>query len=100
MPPLSCHTRLSRQLEALPPLRPAACFWALLPPLPLPLLLLLWLLPLPDLRPPFLEASLPDPAFAFEIAAARDLLIPFFFRPSYCLSFLMLGPWSLAIRGS
>jgi hypothetical protein len=28
----------------------------------------------------------------FEIAAARDLFIPFFRRPSYCSSFLTLGP--------
>jgi hypothetical protein len=76
-------------------LRPAACFWARLPPLPLPELLLLWLLPLllaRDFRPPFFDASLPEPAFAFEIAAARDLLIPFLRKPSYCLSFFTLDP--------
>jgi hypothetical protein len=56
-----------------------------LPPLPLPLDFLLWLLPL--LLPPLLEAP-----SEFEIAAARDLLMPFLRRPSYCLSFLTLGP--------
>src|SRR3954453_14230520 len=76
--------------DFLPPLRPAAAFCALLPPLPLPLLCLLWLLP--ELLPPRLE--LPS---ELEIAAARDLLMPFFRRPSYCLSFLTLEPWSLAI---
>ena len=70
---------------ALPPLRPAAFFWAVFPPLPLPLLFLLWLLP--ELLPPRLDES-----GEFEIAAARDLLMPFFRRPSYCLSFLTLGP--------
>jgi hypothetical protein len=73
------------ELEAFPPLRPAAAFWALLPPLPLPLLFLLWLLP--ELFPPRLDAP-----GEFEIAAARDLLMPFFRSPSYCLSFLTLGP--------
>ena len=64
-----------------------------MPPLPLPLLLLLRLLapPLPDFLPPLLD----DPG-ELEIAAARLLLIPFFRRPSYCLSFLTLEPWSLA----
>ena len=76
------------QLEALPPLRPAACFWARLPPLPEPLLLRLWLEPPLWLRlPPLLEAS-----GVFAIAAARDLLMPFLRRPSYCLSSLMLEP--------
>ena len=69
----------------MPPLRPAAAFWALLPPLPGPLLLRLWLEPL--LLPPRLD----DPG-ELEIAAARDLLMPFLRRPSYCLSFLTLGP--------
>ena len=81
------------QLEALPPLRPAACFWARLPPLPRPLLLRLWLEPPLWLRlPPLLEAS-----GVFAMAAARDLLIPFLRRPSYCLSSLTLGPWSYAM---
>src|SRR4051794_19313515 len=84
MPPLSA------QLDFLPPLRPAAFFWAVLPPLPLPELFLLRLLPL--LLPPLLE----DPS-ELEIAAARDLLMPFFRSPSYCLSFLTLEPWSFAI---
>jgi hypothetical protein len=75
---------------AFPPFRPAATFCAWLPPLPGPLLLRLWLEPL--LLPPRLE----DPS-ELEIAAARDLLMPFSRRPSYCLSFLMLGPWSLVI---
>jgi hypothetical protein len=66
-------------------LRPAAFFWDWFPPLPLPLLRLLWALP--ELLPPLLEAR-----GEFEIAAARDLFIPFFRRPSYCLSFLTLGP--------
>ena len=37
--------------------------------------------------PPLLEAS-----GVFAMAAARDLLMPFLRRPSYCLSSLMLGP--------
>src|SRR5436190_16279449 len=82
--------------EALPPLRPAACFWARLPPLPEPLLLLLWLLPPPEpppeRLPPLLEAS-----DVLAIAAARDLLMPFLRRPSYCLSSLTLLPWSFAM---
>ena len=56
-----------------------------MPPLPLPLDLLLWLLP--ELLPPRLE----EPGL-FEMAAARDLLMPFLRRPSYCLSFLTLEP--------
>jgi hypothetical protein len=78
------------QLEdALPPLRPALCFCARLPPLPEPLLLLLRLLPppLPDFLPPLLEAS-----GVLAIAAALLLLIPFLRSPSYCLSSLTLGP--------
>src|SRR3954452_7672651 len=92
------------QLDALPPLRPAACFCARLPPLPLPLDLLLWLepddLPPPEFLPPFLDAALSEPEFAFEIAAARPLLIPFLRRPSYFLSFFTLDPWSLAMTKS
>src|SRR5919108_5956229 len=86
--------RSSDQLDFLPPLRPAACFCARLPPLPLPLLRLLWLLPLPlpERFPPLLEAP-----GELEIAAARDLLIPFFRSPSYCLSSFTLDPWSLAM---
>jgi hypothetical protein len=56
-----------------------------LPPLPLPELRLLWLLP--ELLPPRLDAP-----GELEIAAARDLLIPFSRKPSYCLSFLTLEP--------
>ena len=78
------------QLLFLPPLRPAAAFCARFPPLPEPELFLLRLEPL--LFPPRLE----EPG-ELEIAAARDLLIPFLRSPSYCLSFLTLGPWSLAI---
>src|SRR3954463_1752447 len=47
---------------------------------------------LPPFFPPFFEAALPDPAFAFEIFAARSLDMPFFRRPSYCLSFLTEEP--------
>jgi hypothetical protein len=74
--------------DFLPPLRPAPAFWGRFPP-PLPLLRLLWLLPRPDPErlPPLLEAS-----GVFAIAAARDLLIPFFRSPSYCLSSFTLGP--------
>jgi len=52
----------------LPPLRPAAAFWARFPPLPLPLLRRLWLLPppLPERLPPLLDAS-----GVLAIAAAR-----------------------------
>src|SRR5438045_2391788 len=64
-------------LLALPPLRPAAAFWALVPP---------WLesvlrLPLPDALPPLL-----DEFGSLAIRAARDLLMPFLRSPSYCLS--------------
>ncbi len=38
-----------------------------------------------------------EPEFAFEILAARSFDMPFLRSPSYCLSFLTLGPWSLAI---
>jgi len=47
---------------------------------------------LPPFFPPFFEAALPDPAFAFEIFAARSLDMPFLRRPSYCLSFLTEEP--------
>src|SRR5215218_5508834 len=72
--------RSSRQLF-LPPLRPPLRWPSLLPP-PLPPVCFL---------PPFFEA----PA-VLEILAARSLLMPFLRRPSYCLSFLTLDPWSLA----
>src|SRR5437762_5173411 len=85
--------RSAVQLDFLPPLGPAAAFWARLPPLPGPLLRLLWLLPpLWECLPPLRDAS-----GLLAIAAARDLLMPCFRRPSYCLSSLTLGPWSLAI---
>jgi hypothetical protein len=65
-----------------PPLRPAAFFWAVVPP---------WLVlrlrtPDPDFLPPRLEAP-----GEFAIFAARSLDIPFSFRASYCFSFLTLG---------
>src|SRR3954447_11071781 len=77
-------TRQDLLAVALPPLRPASFFCCDVPPC---LLLLLLLEPEPDFLPPRLE----EPS-EFAIAAARLLLMPFFFRPSYCLSFLMLGP--------
>jgi hypothetical protein len=43
--------------------------------------------PEPDFFPPRLE----EPS-ELAIAAARLLLMPFFRRPSYCLSFLTLEP--------
>src|SRR5215217_3948348 len=83
------------QLDFFPPLRPALAFCDFDPP-PLllldPLLLLELLLPPPLFLPPF------DDAFdVLEILAARSLLMPFLRRPSYCLSFLTLEPWSLAM---
>src|SRR3982751_5095165 len=62
--------------EALPPLRPAAFFWAVVPP---------WLEfpPEPDFLPPRLE----EPE-EFAILAARSLDMPLSFRASYCFSFL------------
>ena len=68
---------------ALPPLRPAAFFCWLVPP---------WddeLFEEPPLD--FLPPRLEEPS-ELAIAAARDLLMPFFLSPSYCLSFLMLDP--------
>jgi hypothetical protein len=68
--------------EALPPLRPAAFFCAVVPPCEeeddLP--------PDPDLRPPLLEAP-----GEFAIRAARSFDIPCFFQASYCFSFSTLG---------
>jgi hypothetical protein len=67
----------------LPPFRPAAFFCAVVPP---------WLeLDFDDdedddFFPPRLEAP-----GEFAIFAARSFDIPFFFRPSYCFSFLTLG---------
>ena len=59
-------------------MRPAAFFWAVVPP---------WLVfrlrtPDPDFLPPRLEAP-----GEFAIFAARSLDIPFSFRASYCFSF-------------
>src|SRR5581483_10461676 len=85
----NCAPAQLDELDLLPPLRPAAAFCALFPPLPLALLCLLWLEPL--LFPPRLD----EPS-ELEIAAARDLLMPFLRSPSYCLSFFTLDPWSLA----
>jgi hypothetical protein len=63
---------------ALPPFRPAAFFWAVVPPCFELLLLVL----LPDFLPPRLEAP-----GELAIFAARSLDMPFFFKPSYCFSF-------------
>jgi RNA polymerase sigma-70 factor (ECF subfamily) len=69
---------------ALPPFRPAAFFWALVPP---------WRElerdgdePDPDFLPPRLDAP-----GEFEILAARSFDIPFSFSFSYCFSFLTLA---------
>ena len=68
--------------EVRPPLRPAAFFWAVVPP---------WLEddrdePEPDFLPPRLDAP-----GEFAIRAARSFDMPFFLRPSYCFSFLTLA---------
>src|SRR5436190_7271568 len=68
---------------ALPPLRPAAFFWAVVPPCDE---LLRELEEEPDFFPPRLEE--PD---AFEIFAARSFDIPLSFSASYCFSFLTPG---------
>jgi hypothetical protein len=58
---------------ALPPFRPAAFFWAVVPPcFELP--------PDPDFLPPWLEAP-----GEFAIRAARSFDMPLRFRASYCL---------------
>jgi hypothetical protein len=67
---------------ALPPLRPAAFFWAVVPP---------WLVvrlrtPEPDFFPPRLDAP-----GEFAIFAARSFDMPLSFRASYCFSFFTLG---------
>jgi hypothetical protein len=64
---------------ALPPLRPAAFFCAVVPP---------WdeLPPEPDFLPPRLDAP-----GEFAILAARSFDMPLSFRASYCFSFLTLG---------
>src|SRR4051794_1440772 len=62
--------------EALPPLRPAAFFCAVVPPwLELP--------PEPDFLPPRLDAP-----GELAIFAARSFDMPLSFRASYCFSFL------------
>jgi hypothetical protein len=68
--------------EARPPFRPAAFFWAVLPPCEV----VRRLVPVPELLPPRFE----DPG-ELAILAARCLDIPRFFKPSYCFSFLTLG---------
>jgi hypothetical protein len=67
---------------ALPPLRPAAFFWPVVPP---------WLVvrrrtPELDFLPPRLDAP-----GEFAIFAARSLDIPFSLSASYCFSFFTLG---------
>jgi hypothetical protein len=64
-------------------LRPAAFFCAVVPPW---LELLRERDPEPDSLPPRLD----EPG-EFAIRAARSFDIPFFFRDSYCFSFLTLG---------
>jgi hypothetical protein len=60
-------------------LRPAAFFWAVVPP---------WaaLDPEPERFPPLLDAP-----GELAIFAARSFDMPFFFKPSYCFSFLTLA---------
>jgi hypothetical protein len=69
---------LSYLLAALPPLRPAAAFCGFVPPWPLARRLV----PLPELSPPRFD----EPGL-LAILAARSLLMRFFRRPSYWLSF-------------
>jgi len=67
---------------AFPPLRPAAFFWAVVPP---------WLeLEREDEECDFLPPRLEAPG-EFAILAARSFDIPFSFSFSYCFSFLTLG---------
>jgi hypothetical protein len=63
-------------------LRPAAFFWAVVPPW----LVVLRRFPEPDAFPPRLEAP-----GEFAMRAARDFDIPFSLSASYCFSFLTLG---------
>jgi hypothetical protein len=64
---------------ALPPFRPAAFFWAVVPPcFELP--------PDPDFLPPRAEAP-----GEFAIRAARSFDMPLPFKASYCFSFFTLG---------
>ncbi len=67
---------------ARPPLRPAAFFWAVVPPCDE----LLRRVPEPDAFPPRLDAP-----GELAIFAARSFDIPFSFKASYCFSFLTLG---------
>jgi hypothetical protein len=67
---------------ALPPLRPAAFFWAVVPPC----FDVERDEPEPDFFPPRLEAP-----GEFAIFAARSFDIPFSFSFSYCFSFLTLA---------
>src|SRR6185437_11648017 len=60
---------------ALPPLRPAAFFWAVVPPC-------FDELPEPELSPPRLDAP-----GELAIRAARSFDMPLSFRASYCFSF-------------
>src|SRR5204862_5910863 len=71
--------QLALRAAALPPLRPAAFFWAVVPPC-------FEDEPDPDFLPPRLEAP-----GELEMRAARSLDIPFSFSFSYCFSFLTLG---------
>src|SRR5205814_4789897 len=64
---------------ALPPFRPAAFFWAVVPPC-------LELLPDPEDFPPRLDAP-----GELAIRAARCLDMPLSFSASYCFSFLTFG---------
>jgi hypothetical protein len=74
----------SQELDFLPPFRPASAFWAFVPPARLDVV---DLPRLDDFFPPLLEEF-----GSFAMRAARCLLIPFLRSPSYCLSFLTLGP--------
>jgi hypothetical protein len=72
-------------------LRPAAFFWAVVPP---------WLAeerdePDPDFFPPRLDAP-----GEFAILAARSFDIPFSFSFSYCFSFLTLARFFPGMRDS
>ena len=67
---------------ALPPLRPAAFFCAVVPPCEV----VFRRLPEPDALPPRLDAP-----GEFAIRAARSFDIPFSFSFSYCFSFLTVG---------
>jgi hypothetical protein len=80
---LSCEPgRYDLRAAALPPLRPAAFFCAVVPPC----FELERELEEPDFLPPRLDAP-----GAFEIRAARSLDMPFSLSFSYCFSFLTLG---------